>query len=247
MDETELMELGLTELESKAYFKIFKNPLIRSGELAKKLEIHRITCYDILKRLEEKGLVSKIIKENTTFFQSSEPEQIMNILNSQEELLKRKKEKFSNIIKELKKEAKNCENKTNIEFFEGLEGIKRILNKLVSKKESSYKTLGQGIEWINFSEEYLKNYYSKKEENKIKSQAIVPDKKENRKECLWNDKNSERKFIQDKEYQGIITITSEEVFYLNMKNGFVGFSIKNKDFAKMQNILFEQLWKSAKK
>ncbi len=247
MKETDLTELGLTELESRAYLKVLKNPLIRSGELAKKLEAHRVTCYDILKRLEEKGLVSRVIKDKTILFQALDPEQMMNLLNQQEEILKQKKKNFSEIIKELKKVSDSNAEKTNIEFFEGLEGIKKILNRLVSKKKKDYKVLGQGIEWLNFSENYVTNYYAKKKENKVFSKAVIPNKPENKKSSLWGDKMGKRKFIENQEYKGTIAITSEEVSYFSFEgNDFKGFIIKNKDFAKMQEILFDNLWKSAK-
>ena len=53
-----LKEFGLTENEAEVYIILLRLGYASASEIAEKTQIHRINIYDILERLQERGLVS---------------------------------------------------------------------------------------------------------------------------------------------------------------------------------------------
>jgi sugar-specific transcriptional regulator TrmB len=56
-----LQKLGLTELQAKVYLALATNANLRVDEIAKQSKVHRPDIYRLVKILEEKGLVERVI------------------------------------------------------------------------------------------------------------------------------------------------------------------------------------------
>ncbi len=69
-----LRDLGLTEKEIKVYLTSLSLGQSTVNAIAKKSQLNRVTCYDILKYLKEKGLVSYVIKSGVKYFEAAEPQ-----------------------------------------------------------------------------------------------------------------------------------------------------------------------------
>ena len=86
---TEVLEqLGLTEAESKVYLALLELGSSQAGKITSKTGIHRRTVYDSIERLIEKGLVSFISQNNIKFFESVDPQQLLEILKEKQDNLK---------------------------------------------------------------------------------------------------------------------------------------------------------------
>ncbi len=110
--------LGLTDKEAKVYLaslEIGTNPV---SEIGKKAKINRVTTYDILEKLIKKGLVNYIIRRNIKYFSATDPELVAVEY-------KRRAEELHHALPELKRLHGETAH-PKVQYFEGLEGIKRV-------------------------------------------------------------------------------------------------------------------------
>lgn len=125
--EKDLEEIGFSKNESKVYLTLLDLGSSPAGLIAEKSRVYRTNVYESLKRLIEKGLVSYIYKGKQKYFQAEDPHKIL-------EILKNKQESFKKILPLLSINNSD-KNKEKVSIFEGLNGIKAILDDIIKEKE----------------------------------------------------------------------------------------------------------------
>lgn len=111
---------------------LLQNGAISVRKAAELSELNRGTVYDILKELQKKGLVSFYHLDTKQLFVAEEPNKLLKVLSDREEELKNIKDKIEKIIPELKSLQGKDENKPVTKFYEGKEGIRFILDDILS-------------------------------------------------------------------------------------------------------------------
>ncbi len=237
----ELRELGLDDNEIKVYLSCLAEGGLDVKGIAQKSGLIRTTVYGVLQSLMKKGLVSIVKKEGVKFFRAASPKELLSIIEQ-------KKAKISSIIPELEKIRSAVPSFYNIEFFEGRNGVKTITNDIISIPNQIVKVVGAGKKWLEFSESFATIYYRKKKEQNVRTKTILNNSKEER-ESMKNAKvkNSEFKFIKDIDVTNIaIFIYHDKVSFVSYEQSPRGFIIKDKEFNRIQNIFFDNLWDKAK-
>lgn len=144
MDETLLLQAGLTEGEIKVYLALLDLGESKTGPIIKKSRISSSKVYDILNKLIEKGLVSSVTKENIKYFNSADPKRILDYVRAKEKILAEKRGELEKIIPQLALRKQVNENAPYATVFEGIKGIKtaytQMLNEL--KKGEEIQVLG---------------------------------------------------------------------------------------------------------
>ena len=102
MKEESLAKLGLSPNESKCYLALLKLGSASANEISRKSGIHRVSVYDALRGLHEKGLVSQITKENKLLFEAGNPEKIMEIIREKEAELQNAKQIVPELLLDFK-------------------------------------------------------------------------------------------------------------------------------------------------
>jgi sugar-specific transcriptional regulator TrmB len=234
----ELKELNLNDNEIRVYLATLSLGSSKVSEIAKRSGLIRTTTYAILNSLINKGLVSVVIKNDITFFQAADPNQLVNILDE-------KKKKISSILPYLEQIKKTINNKHKVELFEGRDGLKTVFNDLVAKEGETIKIIGFSGKFIRFSESYSDIYYRKKKENKITS-LVITDEKDR---ATTNKKvvNSEFRYVTNLDADSEIFIYNNKIAMVSLKEDDLnGIIIENEEIFKLQSILFDKLWKIAK-
>jgi sugar-specific transcriptional regulator TrmB len=132
MNINSLQKLGLREKEIKIYLNLLENGSLSVRRLAQVSGLNRGTVYDLLKNLQEKGLVSYFHRDTKQKFIAEDPEKILNIIKDNEEEFKRNKETIKELLPELRSLQNKSENQPTTKFYEGRKGIKMILEDLLS-------------------------------------------------------------------------------------------------------------------
>src|SRR3989339_2202512 len=104
MKSEQLEKAGLSPNESKCYISLLKLGATSVNEISRASGIHRVSVYDALRGLREKGLISQITKANKLLFEAGSPEKIIEIVKEKEEQL----EEAKNIVPELLIEFKGA-------------------------------------------------------------------------------------------------------------------------------------------
>lgn len=161
----ELKELDLDENEIKVYLASLKLGNAKSDEIAKLSELIRTTTYSILQKLIQKGFISKILKNNINRFEALNPELLL-------ELLEEKKRKISEIIPKLKSLQQSKIKNHNVTVFEGKEGIRSVMNDILTEENITIKSFGSISSFMKSSPYFSKEYFRKKKERNIKALSI---------------------------------------------------------------------------
>jgi sugar-specific transcriptional regulator TrmB len=126
-----LKNTGLSDKEIKIYLKLLEFGDMSVRDLAQATNLNRGTTYDILKVLQEKGLVSYFHKETKQKFVAEPPEKILKLLDDQEDRLIKSKAEVEKIIPELKSIQDKGGNLPVTKYYEDKKGLKTILEDLL--------------------------------------------------------------------------------------------------------------------
>src|SRR3989338_5969413 len=235
MDTDKLVALGLTKREAQDYLALLKLEEAKAGEIAEHTKEDRTNIYDSLKSLIKKGLVSRVIKGNKTYYRVASPEKLKDYLEEKEKILQEVLPSLNNIYK-------SYEPKPIIEVCEGKEGIKTVLNDI----------LREGKDFVGFGAtdragillpEFTKRYLKEREKRSIKARQLYPEGGK-----ILSSKLSIFKAIP-KEFSGPATtlIYGDKVaVFMWFIEPIVVVLIKNKEAAKAYRRQFEFMWRIVK-
>lgn len=128
MDTQILEEAGLSRREAKVYLSLVDLGRSSVGPLMERADIPSSKIYEVLGRLEEKGLVSHIFTKKQKEFKASDPEIILD-------KLEKRKKKFENYLSTLKERQRAARETQFAEFYEGKEAIFSLIRNLIKRAE----------------------------------------------------------------------------------------------------------------
>ncbi len=244
MNEEYLLEqLGLNKHESKIYLMLLRFGEASAVTIAKETSLHRRTVYDEVEKLQKKGLVNLKIKKFVQYFAPTNPEKLKEILDEKQTLL-------NSSLPNLLRQFKNTEKKVSLHIFEGVEGMKAVLNDALRecvKDKDELLMLGAGLKTPQYIKYAFPHYVKYLE--KVKWRLIEPDIKYVRKEMLtWGKvfmKNC--RFLPEKFLSpvGILVYTDRTIIML-LEGEPILIQIIGANYSKAFRNYFEILWNVAK-
>ena len=246
---TELMEAGLSADEALVYSALLKRGLTQASTLARQLPLSRPLIYKILADLEKRNLVEKIEKTGSvTRFAPGHPFKLRELVEKKAKDAERSKMLVESVITSLISEYTIATGKPGIEFYEGKDGIKAVLNdSLTSKTEIlSYGDLEAIDTHIG---DLNADYVAARERRNIKKRGIALDTPFAR-EFLKNYHKAvtTTKLIKadDAPFSTIMQIYDGKISYITLSNErMIGIIVADAHIYDMHRYLFESLWEKA--
>lgn len=127
----EMMEIGLSEYEAKAYLSLLRENPATAYEIGKSSGIPTSKIYEILKKLAEKGVISAIEDERVKKYVPIEPD----------EFLSKHKNRTEMIIYSLKDELSNIKGKTELSYIWNITEYDYLIDKARRMIEGASKTI----------------------------------------------------------------------------------------------------------
>ena len=242
-----LQELGLTQREIKVYLALLELGLTTTGPIIKRSEVPNSKIYEVLESLQNKGLVSWIIKGKTKYFQASNPKQLLT-------LLKDKQRKIEEILPELEMKQKLSQSKKSVELFEGVKAIKSMLQGLIQdiKKGEDWYGFATGISSTNKEVEEFYEWWGWLKFNvKLKDHLLVSsfNKKEFEASLRDEDKKAMKKLgilrFSNVSFPGDTAIFRDYVMIFNWDGIPTATLITNESLAKEYKDFFLGIWKTS--
>lgn len=236
MIQETLREFGLTDKEAQVYLALLHTGTALVQDVARKAGTYRTYTYEILKSLKEKGLVSHVIKGGKQYFEPAPPDKLISILKEREN-------KISRILPDLEKAYSTTIEKPKVEFYEGKEGLKTILDDLIRVKKDILvygSTAGQ-LQLLQF---YFPQYVKQRVKHKIRIRVIT-ERSPQAMELHKQDKEElrEMRFLPaTMEFPTVTNIYGNKVAILSLDKDMVGVIIENKNIAETQRMIFQLLW-----
>ncbi|MFH1290016.1 MAG: helix-turn-helix domain-containing protein [Nanoarchaeota archaeon] len=253
MDVRILEDLGFTGGEIKVYLTLLELGNTTTGPIISKSGVARSKVYEILEKLEEKGLVTESIRENTRYFQPSSPNRILDYIKEKETALKEKENNFRKILPGLMKKQKTVLEKQEVKIYAGWEGQKTFYKEALEnlKKGDEYLVVTMGNEqWENENgHTFIQNLHQKRLEMKLHVKVLFNSSK--------GDFKKKKHFPNKPPYFEIrstplnlptsLVIIKDAVSITSWNPTIRNFCIICHDVADQYREFFYDLWKQAKK
>ncbi|MAG60882.1 hypothetical protein CL619_03795 [archaeon] len=144
MDITALKESGLTDGEIKTYLALLELGSSTVGPILERSGITRSIIYRILEKLSKKGLVSYITKEKTKYYQASQPDKLLDYIDSREKELQKNKKQVEKLIPELILKQSMAK-KSEASLYEGFKGLMTAYDKRYEKLKKGDEVILYGL------------------------------------------------------------------------------------------------------
>ncbi len=172
-EENLLIQAGLSEEQALTYQTLLEKGPQKASELSKWTGIKRGLVYKVLEQLESMSLVSKGGgKGAVATFSPAHPSLLLSNIERKEKEIALNKEILQSSIGSLASKYNLIIGKPNIQFFEGEEGVQKVL-------EDTLKTTDEVLTYLDIEivEKYFKEindeYVKKREKKGIKKRLLV--------------------------------------------------------------------------
>lgn len=237
MSKNKILEsAGLSPNESKCYLALIKLGSASANELSRSSGIHRVSVYDALRGLGEKGLVSQITKSNKMLFEAGAPEKITKIIEDKEVELNKVKQ----IVPELLLDFKMAKEKQEVHSFKSTAGIKTVLQEMLNSK-TDILDFGAEYKIKEFLPYYYPNWDKERIKKKIKMRIVANIRIKPTKISL-----TKIKYIKTGSQSDVSTYVFDgKVALVMWVENPLGIIIEHRSVYNSYKEYFEQLWRTA--
>lgn len=249
MKTTIFEKIGLSEKETTVYLALLKSGAISVRGLAEITKLNRGSVYDVLKKLQARGLASFYHHETKQKFIAEDPEKLNVLVEEKEKKLRSAKGDIEKIIPELRSIQNKNGKKPTTKFYEGRSGIKTILEDVLTVLDAQKD---EEKEYYVYSakeaSEDIKDAYPNFTKDRIKKGIEVKAIS-----LAGGGKTSgldERRWLGTEQDSAtfILVYTGKCVFISRDLRGVpVGVIIENEMIYETQKVIFLQLWNLLKK
>lgn len=248
--------LGLSNNEAIVYEYLLKNGNSPAADIIKKTPLKRGVIYNTLEDLIKKDLVSeqrvssegKQGAKKISEFSPNHPQKLQEYLENEKKRISEVEKTLEANISTMVSDFNLASGKPGVKFYEGLEGIKKVLEDTLTSKETIYaysdiEAIVKHIDKIN------RDYAKKREALQIKKKAILIDSPFARNYLKnYHKAVTENKFIDHKlfPFNSLMQIYDGKIAYVTLsEKNKIGVIIEDEHIYRMHKSLFEFAWKHA--
>lgn len=238
--------LGLTETEGKVYVALLELGGGYVSTVSRHAQLPRVNCYHTLENLLRKGLVTYVTKNKVRYYSAEPPRKMVNMIEEKAQYAQR-------VLPELLSITNALAFKPKIKSFEGLQGIKTILeDTLTAKKEllgySNLKSLAEILK------NYIPQYAAEIMKKSLKTRIICPSSQEaftyikDYYPADFPTELIEILFVNPQEFwfDHQITIYDDKVAVISLdKDEQIGMIFESPVYARSQRAIFNLAWLGA--
>ena len=249
---TVLQDLGFSKNEIAVYRSLLSLDSGTVTDIAKKADINRTSCYDILASLSSRGLVGKFKKKKKTFFQAGDPRRLNAYLEREKEefskQIQKKQRALDAVMPELMSQMEPQSTKPKVTFYEGKKGMREAYEDTLTADDgilayANVETMHKGLP------DFFPEYYKRRADAGIHIKAIMPNNAASKNRAK-KDKEEDRESII---FEDTSLTFSPEVNIYNDKTLIASWKekmavvIESKEFADLQRLTYKILWDKLKK
>ncbi len=245
-----LEKIGLSHKEALVYETLLKHGYTKAGNIPGYTKLKRGIVYKILDDLVEKGFVKKHGEGTAvTRYAPLSPEKLYTLIEEEEKKVNEKKNTFEEIYGNLKSQFNLLSGKPSVQYFEGKEQVKKMLEDSLYTEEIMY-TYADVDAVEKYFAEINKEHVQKRKAKGIQKHILVPDSKKARKAKKMSEKDplTEIRIIPEKKeaFGGVAEMYDNKTVYISISDvGLSGILIEDKQITKMNKFIFESLWEQA--
>lgn len=251
-DEKILIEAGLSEEQSAIYSALLDKGPLKAGAISSWTGIKRGLIYKVLDQLENMGLVTQKGGDGTVaIFSPNHPSRLSEIMEQKEKAMALSKETVSFSLGALSSKFNLLSGKPNVQFYEGKEGVQKVLEDTLNTKDEILTYVDMEIVEKHFKEINDK-YVEKRGKMGIKKRLLVIDNNfTNELFHKWNNEKPDFFSVTDlkmvktpiNEIEGAIQIYENKIGIITISNeNLISIIIEDVRINKLFKSMFEALY-----
>jgi sugar-specific transcriptional regulator TrmB len=240
-----LEKFGFTNSEVKVYYALLELGKSSAGIIATKAEVSSSKVYEILERLNQKGLVSQIIESGVKYFSPADPSRIYDIVEERQKELEQQKKDAKQIIKELEEKQLLAKNSSEATLYRGIKGLNSAFYGGLDRMKDGNDFLSLGIP---SKSKQISNFFLKLGRDIGKKNIItkILSNESSKEEIQYRTstyKNCSIKYTSEL-FPTTTSILGDRVIIFPKENdkNFLVIVIDNKDIADSFRTQFNKLW-----
>ena len=171
-----LSQLKLTEKEIQTYVSLLEQGKASIQDIARETGVNRVSIYAAIDELKQKGLVSESRQGKRRMYVAEGPEGLLEILQKKKEEISKHEDLLQNIVLPMLKAINvRQENKPQIKFFEGADGIDRVFAEYFMRGTEMINCGSYETALSVMSEEIERDYFREIKKRKIFYRMILED------------------------------------------------------------------------
>ncbi|MDP2750035.1 MAG: helix-turn-helix domain-containing protein [Nanoarchaeota archaeon] len=244
MLQNSLQKMGLTPGEAEVYNALVELGMSSTGNITKKADIASSKVYEVLQRLQKKGLASFIIKNGVRYYDATPPERIIDFLVEKKDEIVRSQEEIKKIIPFINEKRKEGQEKNQTIVYTGLQGAKIVLNEILEAGKKGITNYGYGTDadpYVEYLPHDINKFTKQAQKYKFKTKLLFA------KGFKSPNTSAQIKFLPKEYLPPVRTmIYGDKVAIVNFSKPITTIIIQNKQVAESYKKHFELLWKIAK-
>jgi len=238
--------IGLDERESRFYvaaLKLGKSPI---SKIARAADLNRSSSYTVVQALIQKGLVSQVKNSTGLIITPIQPQRLLEIQEEQRDLLEEQVKRLQDIFAIAQLEP-------GVQFFEGKEGLKTVLNSILEEAKEIY-VLGDGDAFRKAIPGWSEQYSERRSDRKIRTRLLLkatPQTIGAAKYLRSSEADQKKAYSKIRllpEALGIkggFDVYNDKVILYSFEERNVAVVIESKMISAMMKAIFEMLWNVA--
>lgn len=248
MDDVKLAlaELGLASKEADTYLAMLELGPSSVQDIAKKAGINRTTTYVMLEGLKKYGLVSTFERGKKTLFAAENPEQLLDILTRESDVISAKKNKLEASLPRLLAIFNTVDDKPRVRFMEGEAPIREIMSEISRERDGVWEMYAVDEYLIDAIKKMQTHEHRVNIPPRVKGRALITVKPG----CIlpyFDARNTEVRQLDWNAHQfsGDIAIFRDHVYLFIYKGRMGAIAIQSKEIVEVIRALFEMAWSCA--
>ena len=203
-----LQNYGFSEKEAKVYLTTLELGSSPASSIARRSEINRATVYTLLEELKKRGMAMETTKWDVKYYSVISPDSLLRQMEQKFEAFKEK-------MPELMALGDKFGNRPKVQFFEGLENLKKVYkdvilsNKEMEKNECFLSFLGTNEIDPGFLKFLSEEFTPRRLKYKTKTKAIISGIPQNNNYLNIHKKKHDSIFIN----KPIFDLSNEIIIY----------------------------------
>lgn len=245
-----LEKIGLSSTEARIYVTLLGLGSTPSSRVVNETGLRKSTVYDSIRRLQEKGLASYVIKGSMRYFEAADPDRLIDFLEERKRLIDEYEGEVTELIPKLKEGYAGAKPHAEAHVFSGVEGFKTMRRDALRKADGELLLLGAISRESEVMPAFYKNWNISRQLRRVRMRVL--HKESARKKTMTDRKFMgeyfETRFLPSEfESPAVINIYGDRVVDVLWKgDNPICFMLINRDIADSYRKYFNYLWVEAK-
>lgn len=245
-----LHALGLEPASALVFTYLVENGEQGATALQTNTHLSKAGLYDALNSLLAREFVTYRKNGRTAFYTAVHPSKLLGLIEERKRATDTLAASAEEVIRSLTGSYNLHQNQPGVRYFEGVEGIREVLQNSLRVSGSTILTIGDLEMWVRQFASINDAYVATRKEKKIRKRAITDDRPFHREFLKSYDRSlTDTRLLTNLPQpfaNGIVEIYEDKVAYITFRNShLVGVIIQDPVIHAMHVAFFEFMWRYA--